>query len=140
MLLVQCEILSVSSRIWTRVAVSISYDDNHYTTGTSSPFIDLFVQSSMLAIPLPSFLDTYILFMSSFRCRTLRIVINFFVLWSIWIIIIICLIEVNDMSTVVGYLMPNLFLYKSSSSSSLAASTDIPDPLSPLLLIVHRFW
>ena len=26
---------SVSSRIWTRVTVSISYDDNHYTTGTS---------------------------------------------------------------------------------------------------------
>ena len=26
---------SVSSRIWTRVAVSISYGDNHYTTGTS---------------------------------------------------------------------------------------------------------
>ena len=24
---------SVSSRIWTRVAVSISYDDNNYTTG-----------------------------------------------------------------------------------------------------------
>ena len=32
--LVLCEIQSVSSRIWTRVAVSISYDDNHYTTGT----------------------------------------------------------------------------------------------------------
>ena len=27
---------SISSRIWTRVAVSISYDDNHYTTGTSN--------------------------------------------------------------------------------------------------------
>ena len=27
---------SVSSKIWTRVAVSISYDDNHYTTGTSA--------------------------------------------------------------------------------------------------------
>ena len=27
--------LSVSSRIWTRVAVSTSNDDNHYTTGTS---------------------------------------------------------------------------------------------------------
>ena len=26
---------SVSSRIWTRVAMSISYDDNDYTTGTS---------------------------------------------------------------------------------------------------------
>ena len=24
----------VSSRIWTRVAVLISYDDNNYTTGT----------------------------------------------------------------------------------------------------------
>ena len=26
------------SRIWTRVVVSISYDDNHYTTGTSMKF------------------------------------------------------------------------------------------------------
>ena len=26
---------SVSFRIWTRVAVSISYDDNHYSMGTS---------------------------------------------------------------------------------------------------------
>ena len=26
---------SVSSRNWTRDAVSISYDDNHYTMGTS---------------------------------------------------------------------------------------------------------
>ena len=26
---------SVSSSIWTRVAVIISYDDNHYITGTS---------------------------------------------------------------------------------------------------------
>ena len=31
---------SVSSRIWTRVAMSISYDDNHYTTGT---FIQMFI-------------------------------------------------------------------------------------------------
>ena len=33
--LVLCAMQSVSSRIWTRVAVSIFYDDNHYTTGTS---------------------------------------------------------------------------------------------------------
>ena len=33
--LVLCKMQSVSSRIWTRVNVSISYDDNHYTTGTS---------------------------------------------------------------------------------------------------------
>ena len=37
----------------------------------------------------------------------------------------------------------NSFFYdssSSSSSSSRAASTDIPDPLSPLLPIVHRLW
>ena len=27
---------SVSFRVWTRVAVSIFYDDNHYTMGTST--------------------------------------------------------------------------------------------------------
>ena len=31
--LVLCEMQSASSRIWTCVTVSISYDDNHYTTG-----------------------------------------------------------------------------------------------------------
>ena len=35
--LVLCEMQSVSSKIWTRVVVSISYNDNHYTTGTSLP-------------------------------------------------------------------------------------------------------
>ena len=35
--LVLCEMQSVSSRIWTRVTVSISYGYNHYTTGTSNP-------------------------------------------------------------------------------------------------------
>ena len=33
---VLCEMQSASSRIWTRVTVSISYNDNHYTTGTST--------------------------------------------------------------------------------------------------------
>ena len=31
-ILVPCEMQSVSSRIWTRIVVSISCDDNHYTT------------------------------------------------------------------------------------------------------------
>ena len=34
---------SVSSRIWTRVAVFISYDDNHYTTGTSDQLMNFSV-------------------------------------------------------------------------------------------------
>ena len=37
--LVLCEMQSVSSRIWTCVAMSISYDDNHYTTGTSKKWV-----------------------------------------------------------------------------------------------------
>ena len=31
--LVLCKMQSISFRIWTRVAVFISYDDNHYSTG-----------------------------------------------------------------------------------------------------------
>ena len=36
------------------------------------------------------------------------------------------------------YTLPNIYIYISSSSSYRAGSTDIPDPLSPLLPIVHR--
>ena len=32
---------SVSSRIWTHVAVSISYNENDYTTGTPLRLLDL---------------------------------------------------------------------------------------------------
>ena len=42
--LVLCEMQSVSSRVWTCVTVSISYDDNHYTTGTP-PLHDYFYPS-----------------------------------------------------------------------------------------------
>ena len=38
-----------------------------------------------------------------------------------------------------GHLISNP-VYKSSSSSCRAASTDISDPLSPPLPIVHRLW
>ena len=45
MVLVQCEIQLVSSRIWTRVAVSITYDDNHYTTDTSTTYLFSYKQN-----------------------------------------------------------------------------------------------
>ena len=38
----------------------------------------------------------------------------------------------------VGKICPYKYVYISSSSSCRAGSTDIPDPLSPLLPIVHR--
>ena len=44
---------SVSSRIWTRVAVSISYDDNHYTiTGTKAILLITFIQYHWSKLPL----------------------------------------------------------------------------------------
>ena len=43
---------SVSSRIWTCVAVSISYDDNHYTTGTS-------IYTHLLSLELPFCVENY---------------------------------------------------------------------------------
>ena len=44
--LVLCEMQLAWPRIWTRVAVSISYDDNHYTTST---FIILIYSSIRLS-------------------------------------------------------------------------------------------
>ena len=41
---------SVSSRIWTRIAVSISYDDNHYTMGTSGK-ITVYFQFYPVSLP-----------------------------------------------------------------------------------------
>ena len=39
---------------------------------------------------------------------------------------------------ITDYIYIYIYISSSSSSSSRAASTDIPDPLSPLLPIVHR--
>ena len=41
---------SISSRIWTRVAVSISYDDNNYTTGTSNVYVSVDILMLLLEL------------------------------------------------------------------------------------------
>ena len=41
--LVRCEMQSVSSRIWTRVVVSISYADNHYTDTSIYIYIYIYI-------------------------------------------------------------------------------------------------
>ena len=45
--LVLCEMQSVSSRIWTRIAVFISYGDNDYTTGTSMVQSQLYLSTAV---------------------------------------------------------------------------------------------
>ena len=39
---------SASTRVWTRVAMTISYDYNHYTTGTLGKSTDLTILSSII--------------------------------------------------------------------------------------------
>ena len=55
---------SVSARIWTRVAVSISCNDNHYTTGTLyPPALELHYQMQFFLVDLiPYAEDTVSLF------------------------------------------------------------------------------
>ena len=60
MVLVLCEMQSVSSRIWTRVVVSISYDDNHYTTGTDFTLV-IVIQYNTLVIVIQYKLVNYYL-------------------------------------------------------------------------------
>ena len=43
---------SVSSRIWTRVAVSNSYDDNDYTTGTSPDTLQVLLVGLILVVKM----------------------------------------------------------------------------------------
>ena len=61
--LVLCEMQLAWSRIWTRVGVSISYDDNHYTTGK---YIDgeknIKVLSNFILFFILNTLDYFILF------------------------------------------------------------------------------
>ena len=58
--LVLCEMLSVSSRIWTRVAVYISNDDNDYTTGTSGHFLGYVWPLSVVLLANGSYMYIYI--------------------------------------------------------------------------------
>ena len=51
-LLVLCEMQPISYRIWTRISVSIYYDDNQYITGTSKWFNRIFPQSDFHWLPL----------------------------------------------------------------------------------------
>ena len=62
---------SVSSRIWTRVAVSISYYDNHYTTGTSLDREDnrSNYERSSVQCYRNTFILTYVLI-----CRTKKVI------------------------------------------------------------------
>ena len=54
-----CEMQSVRSRIWTRVAVSISSDDNHYTTSTNFHDDEPIVIFSSLLYLLEAILDRW---------------------------------------------------------------------------------
>ena len=55
-----------------------------------------------------------------------------------WFLFIVSYLLILNYSDFTSNCYQNIWI--SSSSSCRAASTDIPDPLSPLLPIVHCFW
>ena len=69
--LVLCEMQSVSSRIWTRVAVSISYDDNHYTTGTSFELFNNIFSAGFTNLKQYSLLNWFQISRTSFKRSSL---------------------------------------------------------------------
>ena len=96
-----CERQLVSSRIWTRVVVSISYDDNHYTTGTlwtSKETWDQFTlvdKKVMIKIWLKSLAVPFAII---FRLGSSRSnMLEFGLVWF------------YSTSIIVGYLVPNTF-------------------------------
>ena len=80
--LVLCEMQSVSSRIWTRIAVFISYGDNDYTTGTNS-LVTVLSAPITIGIMFCSFFFVFFLFFL-IRSKYLSLfLLSFsFTLWS----------------------------------------------------------
>ena len=72
--LVLCEMQWVSSRIWTRIAVFVSYDDNNYTTGTSYWTIS----EHSTTVPMGWSNITYIIFTQPLRSGRIWHKVNFF--------------------------------------------------------------
>ena len=82
--LVLCEMKSFSCRIWARVAVTISYDDNHYTTATS---IILVITVREIHTKMYSSVFVFGLFVVVFFCFVLFL---FFVLFYFCFILTRC--------------------------------------------------
>ena len=78
-----CEMQLVSSRIWTRIAVSISYDGNHYTFVSDDPllFITLCL-NSLWSMPQLNYL-----LIASFMRSWLLEKKTVFTMWTIIIIL-----------------------------------------------------
>ena len=70
MVLVLCEMQPVSSRIWTRVAVSISNNYNHYTTDTS---YNIFVYQLKNNLQMKHVIFLFHLEIEFFKQRTTRL-------------------------------------------------------------------
>ena len=100
--------LSVSSRIWTRVTVSISYDDNYYTTVTSDPKVNVIVWLEFEFVYFETAVQDNRDSPHNHKWHTLSKTDDnwndwFGLVWFVWF---------YGISTFVGYLTPNPFLCK----------------------------
>ena len=82
--LVICEMQSASSRIWTHVAVSSSYDKNHYTMGTVYMYADVYVCGAFNRFP-DFFVQAFKIVVDSWKFTMLLL----YILWDDWPIFMI---------------------------------------------------
>ena len=84
---------SVRSRIWTRVAVSISCDDNHYTTGTSRVCVYSCIHTvdRLLWFCLISDLSLWISYWTSLSMKTFELCKCFF-----YMLVCVCIHSLID--------------------------------------------
>ena len=150
------------SRIWTHVAESNSWEDNHYTTGTSTDVI----YSRLGCYVGWGFFKKWWIWEtkegSAFHLLFLWRGVEFwFVFWrkqipdffvedtllvtiimtdsKVWNFSFTALQAVDSENTTIESWRKRFSSSSSSSSSCRAISTDMPDPLSPPLPNVHRF-
>ena len=125
---------SVSSRIWTRVAVSISYDDNHYTIGTSIFDLLLIVLMALFRVAsrMKRFSFSLKIFLSypcssllvwDFACFSLEISIQLFSSHFCFLVIVDLLILVLLVLFLIAAISITLLFFKLFSRLLIEVST-----------------
>ena len=114
---------------------------HHYMLFIAEKFISLYMKTSIFCF----FQIFFLVFSSCLSCYQLskhdnHIMQVSFLSWNFDFMILY--IFISYITWILSYTWTHMYIYISSSSSSSCrtTSTDIPDPLSPLLPIVHCFW
>ena len=105
---------SVLSRNWTRIAVSLSCDDNHYTTGTYDMMMMMMMTVCVCVFSDGEPSNEFFLLQVKYISKDVLFVSA--VLWVGWLVGWV--VGFYDISAIVAYLMPNsVYIYKLNTYS-----------------------